>query len=132
MLELLVVLLIMALLAGYVGPKMFSELDKAKEKTALRQMKTLADALGQYRLDTGRYPDEEAGLKALIERPSNEPRWHGPYLSGAVPADPWGNPYVLHNPARDKNGHHDAEIVSLGADGRVGGTGAGKDIVYGF
>lgn len=94
LLELLVVLLIIALLAGYVGPKMFDRLELAKVQTAKGQMKSLGDALHQYRLDNGHYPAETLGLGALTERPASEPNWHGPYLPKAAPPDPWNTPYA--------------------------------------
>lgn len=128
LLELLVVLLIIALLAGYVGPKVLSYADRAKVQTAQAQMKTLGDALVQYRLDTGSYPTTDQGLEALVKAPAGVNAWHGPYLAKDVPNDPWGRPYQYHVPGR--NG--EAEIVSLGRDGRTGGTGDDADIVHGL
>ncbi|HFK7188299.1 type II secretion system major pseudopilin GspG [Serratia odorifera] len=124
LLELLVVLMIIALLAGFVGPKVFSNVDQAKEKTAQRQMRSLGDALSQYRLDTGVWPTESQGLKALTEKPSNVRNWNGPYLSQQVPLDPWGNAYQWHNPTQEKDGLHEVDITSMGKDG--------KALVYGF
>ncbi|SNY65704.1 type II secretion system major pseudopilin GspG [Enterobacter sp. CC120223-11] len=124
LLELLVVLMIIALLAGFVGPKVFSNVDSAKEKTAVRQMRSLADALAQYRLDVGQYPSETEGLSALTEKPSSAQNWNGPYLSQKVPADPWGNPYQWHNPTRDKESINEVDITSNGKEGKV--------ITYGF
>jgi general secretion pathway protein G len=129
LLELLVVLLIVALLAGYVGPKLFSQVDRAKGKTALRQMTSLADALGQYRLDVGHYPSEEQGLAALLEAPGDEPAWAGPYLANALPKDPWGHDYIWHNPARRPDAAYEVEIVSPGS-GESGKSGA--EILHGF
>jgi len=127
LLELLVVLLIIALLAGYVGPKLFSQVEQAKVKTARAQMKTLGDALGQYRLDTGRYPTDQEGLDVLVKQPAGAKNWHGPYLSKEVPFDPWGNPYVFKNAGNTQH-----EIISYGSDGKPGGTGDAADIVYEF
>ena len=124
LLELLVVLMIIALLAGFVGPRLFSQIDQAKDKTALNQMKSLSDALSQYRLDVGQYPSETQGLKALIDRPSGVTGWRGPYLSKSVPNDPWGNPYQWHNPTRNKNAVYEVELLATGNDG--------KTINYGF
>lgn len=129
MLELLVVLLIIALLAGYVGPKMFDRLELAKVQTAKGQMKSLGDALNQYRLDNGHYPAETLGLNALSERPASEPNWHGPYLPKATPPDPWNNPYQYKNPGTPPN---EVEIISLGRDGKAGGEGTNADIVFGL
>lgn len=124
LLELLVVLMIIALLAGFVGPKVFSNVDQAKEKTALRQMRSFADALSQYRLDTGSYPSENQGLKALTEKPANVQHWHGPYLSQQIPLDPWGNAYQWHNPTHEKNSINEVDIMAVNKDG--------KPLVYGF
>ncbi|MRT57952.1 type II secretion system protein GspG [Enterobacteriaceae bacterium RIT693] len=124
LLELLVVLMIIALLAGFVGPKVFSNVDSAKEKTALRQMRSLADAMAQYRLDVGHYPNESEGLKALTEKPSSAQNWNGPYLSQQVPMDPWGNAYQWHNPTREKDSINEVDITSSGKEG--------KTIIYGF
>lgn len=128
LLELLVVLLIIALLAGYVGPKMFDRLELAKVQTAKGQMKSLADALNQYRLDNSHYPSDAEGLNALTERPASEAGWHGPYLPKSVPPDPWNNPYQYKNPGAT----HEVEIISLGRDGKAGGEGTNADIVFGL
>ncbi|NMP29376.1 type II secretion system major pseudopilin GspG [Rahnella sp. SAP-1] len=124
LLELLVVLMIIALLAGFVGPKLFSQVDQAKEKTARSQMKSLSESLGQYRLDVGQYPTASQGLKALTHQPSGVNNWRGPYLSQEVPNDPWGNPYQWNNPAKDKNEIYEVDITSAGING--------KSITYGF
>lgn len=124
LLELLVVLMIIALLAGFVGPRLFSQVDQAKDKTALSQMKSLSDALSQYRLDVGQYPSETQGLKSLTTRPNGVTNWRGPYLSKAVPNDPWGNPYQWHNPTRNKNAVYEVELLATGNNG--------KAITYGF
>jgi general secretion pathway protein G len=124
LLELLVVLMIIALLAGFVGPKVFSNVDQAKEKTAMSQMKSFSEALGQYRLDTGSYPSEAQGLKALTEKPVNVNNWNGPYLGKEVPLDPWGNAYQFHNPTREKNTINEVDITATGKDG--------KSLIYGF
>ena len=91
LLELLVVLVIIGLLASYVGPKYFSQVGKAEAKIAKAQIEAFEKALGQYRLEVGRYPTTELGLDALVSRPANEPKWGGPYLAKGVPLDPWGN-----------------------------------------
>ena len=125
LLELLVVLLIIALLAGYVGPKLFSQVDRAKVRATQAQMKTLGDALVQYRLDVGSYPSSDQGLQALVKAPQGVSNWYGPYLAKDVPADAWGRPYQLNVPGRGG----EAEIVSLGEEGRAGGNG---ELVYGL
>jgi general secretion pathway protein G len=129
LLELLVVLLIIALLAGYVGPKMFDRLEMAKVQTAKGQMKSLGDALNQYRLDNGHYPAETLGLGALTERPASEPNWHGPYLPKAAPPDPWNKPYEYKTPGTPPN---EIDLISLGRDGKAGGEGTNADIVFGL
>jgi general secretion pathway protein G len=80
--------------------------------------------LDQYRLDTGHYPSTELGLNALVVRPPNEPKWLGPYLTKAVPPDPWGHPYQYKSPGE----HGDYDLLSLGKDGQPGGTGEAADI----
>ncbi|KAF0812925.1 Type II secretion system protein G [Andreprevotia sp. IGB-42] len=128
LLELLVVLLIIALLAGYVGPKLFSQVGAAKAKTAASQMKSLSDALDNYRLNVGQYPTTEQGLVALVKAPAEgSSKWAGPYLSKDVPNDPWDRPYVYRRPG--ENGK-DFDLLTLGADGKPGGDSEDKDIVY--
>ena len=125
LLELLVVMVIIGLLAGYVGPKYFAQVGKSQIKAARAQIDALEKALDQSRLDTGHYPVPEQGLTALIARPANEPKWDGPYLAKSVPADPWGNAYVYRLPGE----HGDFDLMSLGKDGQPGGSGDAADIV---
>ena len=124
LLELLVVMVIIGLLAGYVGPKYFAQVGKSQVKTARAQIDALEKALDQYRLDTGRYPGMEQGLAALVAKPANEPKWDGPYLKKNVPADPWGNAYVYKIPGE----HGEFDLLSLGKDGQAGGTGEAADV----
>ncbi|BAO91250.1 type II secretion system major pseudopilin GspG [Caballeronia cordobensis] len=126
LLELLVVLLIIALLAGYVGPKLFGEVGKARSKTAASQMKGIESALDRYRLDTGHYPATEAGLPALMTNVGNSAGWDGPYMSSQIPNDPWGKPYIYRSPG--ENGK-DYDLMTYGADGKPGGSGEDADIV---
>ena len=124
--ELLVVLAILGLLAGLVGPKVLNQLGGAKSKTAKIQIKDFEQALDIYKLDVGRLPNQQEGLKALIERPGNVSGWNGPYLKKSeLPKDPWGRDYVYSIPGK----HGDVDIVSLGADGAAGGEGETADIV---
>ncbi len=125
LLELLVVMVIIGLLAGYVGPRLFSQIGKSEAKAAKAQIVSLESALDQYRLDTGRYPTTEQGLAALMVKPANENRWAGPYLRKAVPDDPWGKPYIYKQPG--ERGEFD--LSSLGKDGQPGGSGDAADIV---
>jgi general secretion pathway protein G len=124
LLELLVVMVIIGLLAAYVGPKYFAQIGKSEVKTAKAQIVALEKALDQYRLDTGHYPTTEQGLSALVTKPANEQKWDGPYLTKAVPTDPWGNAYVYKSPGD----HGDLDILSYGRDGRPGGDGEDADI----
>ena len=125
LLELLVVMVIIGLLAGYVGPKYFGQIGKSETKVARAQLDALEKALDQYRLDTGHYPAPDSGLAALIQKPPNETKWDGPYLKKIVPMDPWGRPYIYKLPGE----HGEYDLVSYGKDGQPGGTGEASDIV---
>jgi len=125
LLELLVVVLIIGLLAGFVAPRYFGQVGKSEINVAKAQIDALEKALDQYRLDTGHYPTTELGLLALVQRPQNEPKWSGPYLRKDVPLDPWGRAYVYKMPG-EKGG--DFDLVSYGKDGQPGGTGENADI----
>src|SRR5690242_661388 len=98
LLELLVVVAIIGLLAGYVAPRYFGQVGKSEVNAAKAQIDALEKALDQYRLDTGTYPNNELGLNALVQRPPNETKWNGPYLRKGVPLDPWGKPYLYKMP----------------------------------
>ena len=124
LLELLVVMAIIGLLAGYVGPRYFAQIGKSEVKVAKAQMDSLEKALDQYRLDTGHYPNQEQGIAALIKKPANEPRWDGPYLKKDLPLDPWGRAYAYKIPG--EKGEYD--LVSLGKDGAPGGAGEAADL----
>ncbi len=125
LLELLVVMVIIGLLAGYVGPKFFGQIGKSEVKAAKAQVDGLQKSLDQYRLDVGRYPTTEQGLAVLVAKPADEPRWAGPYLSKAVPKDPWNNDYQYRSPGE----HGEYDLLSLGRDGRPGGEGEDADLV---
>jgi len=124
LLELLVVMVIIGLLAGYVGPKFFGQIGKSEVKAARAQIDALQKSLDQYRLDVGRYPGTEQGLAVLVAKPADEPKWQGPYLSKAVPKDPWGNDYQYRSPGE----HGEYDLLSLGKDGRPGGDGEDADL----
>jgi general secretion pathway protein G len=126
LLELLVVLVILGLLAAYVGPKYFSQLGKSESTVAQAQMQALQKALDAFRLDAGRYPSTEEGLSALSQRPSGLDKWNGPYLQKQVPPDPWGRPYQYRSPG---NGSAEYEVASLGKDGQPGGDGENTDLL---
>jgi general secretion pathway protein G len=129
LLELLVVLVIIGILASYIGPKLMGHPEEARRTKAVLQIKALETALKTYRLDNGFYPSTDQGLQALVEAPASgkiPPRWRaGGYLEKrAVPVDPWGAPYVYLSPGV----HGDFDLSSLGADGEPGGEDAARDI----
>ena len=124
LLELLVVVVIIGLLAGFVAPRYFSQVGKSEVNVAKAQLDALEKALDQYRLDTGRYPPTELGLTALVDKPAAEQKWAGPYLRKAVPLDPWGKPYMYKAPGEKG----DFDLVSYGKDGQPGGSGEAADI----
>ncbi|MDR2093440.1 MAG: type II secretion system major pseudopilin GspG [Azoarcus sp.] len=125
LLELLVVLAILALLGGLVGPKVMSQLGGAKTKTAGVQVKDLESAAQMFKLDVGRYPNTAEGLAALVARPSTAPGWNGPYLEkSTLPKDPWGKDYLYEAPGR----HGEIDIYTLGKDGSPGGEGEDADV----
>ena len=127
MIELLVVLVILGLLAGLVGPRLFSKADIAKVQTADTQIAMIKGALGMYRLDVGSYPTTENGLAALTRQPSSTNFWDGPYLDDEVPIDPWGKPYQYR---RQKSGLQEFSLYSFGADGVEGGDDLNADIGF--
>jgi general secretion pathway protein G len=124
LLELLVVIVIIGLLAGYVAPRYFAQVGKSEIQVARAQIESIEKALDQFRLDMRRYPSAEEGLDALIAKPSAASNWSGPYLKKAVPADPWGRPYVYRVPGEK----HEFQLMSLGRDGKTGGIGEDADI----
>ena len=124
LLELLVVMVILGLLAGYVAPKYFAQVGKSETKAARVQIESLEKSFDMYRLDTGHFPTSEQGLEALVTRPQNEPKWSGPYLKKAIPQDPWGRAYMYKFPGE----HGDYDISSFGKDGQPGGQGDNADI----
>ncbi|HEV7444991.1 MAG TPA: type II secretion system major pseudopilin GspG [Steroidobacteraceae bacterium] len=126
LLELLVVMVIIGLLAGFVAPRYFSQVGKSRVKAARAQIDSLDKALEQFRIDVGRLPTTEEGLAALNAAPAGMQNWEGPYLKKAVPPDPWGHPYVYLEPGTHQN---DFDLASYGRDGRTGGTGEDADLV---
>ncbi|GGW92469.1 type II secretion system major pseudopilin GspG [Alteromonas halophila] len=125
MIELLVVLVILGLLAGLVGPQFFGKVDSSKVRTAETQVKMLKMALQTYRLDIGQYPSK---LEDLMAAPNNVKQyWDGPYLQEDVPLDPWNTAYVYR---RDSNAQQGFYLYSLGADGQEGGSDLNADVGY--
>ncbi len=125
LIELLVVIIILGLIAGLVGPRLFGRVGQSKQATTRAQIELLGAALDQYRLDVGAYPAAAVGLQALVQNP-NVANWDGPYLKkNAVPSDPWGKPYQYKCCPGD---HGDYDIWSHGADGAPGGEGENADV----
>lgn len=125
LIELLVVLAILGLLIGLVTPQVIKYLGRAKTDAARVDLHNIEAALDLYRLDLGRYPSEQEGLKALVEQPAGLDRWQGPYIKQkGVPTDPWGHPYHYRIPGE----HGEYDLYSLGADDAPGGTGDNQDV----
>jgi general secretion pathway protein G len=126
LIELLVVVTIIALFAALVGPRLFRQVGKSRSTAAKAQINSFETALGVYKLDTGKFPTTEQGLRGLRVRPDGVERWDGPYLPQDAPDDPWGHPYLYKFP-----GDHgdEPDISSFGADGQPGGEGDDADIV---
>ena len=125
LIEILVVITIIGLVVGLIGPRVLNYLGESKVKTARIQIQGFSSALNLYYLDTGRYPTGSEGLSALVQRSSGAASWNGPYLKGGnVPNDPWGKPYIYRSPGE----HGNYDITSYGADGQEGGTGTASDV----
>jgi general secretion pathway protein G len=123
--EMLVVITIIGLVMGLVGPRVLNYLGDAKVKAAKLQIESFGSALDLFYLDAGRYPSASEGLAALVQRPAGVPVWNGPYLKNAsVPVDPWGHVYLYRVPGEKRP----YQIISLGSDGQEGGTGTAADI----
>jgi general secretion pathway protein G len=123
--EMLVVLTIIALVLGLVGPRVLNYLGESRTKTAKLQIESFGSALDLFFLDAGRYPTTSEGLSALVQRPTGIEIWNGPYVKGGkVPPDPWGNQYQYRSPAEGAP----YQIVSYGSDGHEGGTGTAADV----
>lgn len=122
LLELLVVLAILVLIAGFAGPKVLKWLSSAKSDAATVEIKNLSTQIDLYRLEVGTYPPD---LQALVEKPSGATRWNGPYLKGkSIPKDPWEREYSYRLPG--ENGDYD--LYSLGGDNAEGGEGEDRDL----
>lgn len=124
LIEIMIAVIIIGLLAGLVGPRLFSMLTQAKQKTAKAQIELFGTALDAFRLDVGRYPSTEEGLRALRERPSGVDTWRGPYLPKEIPPDPWGRAYLYKSPGD----HGEYDLFSYGLDGVEGGEGENQDV----
>lgn len=123
--EMLVVLAIIGLLAGLVGPAVLKQLGGAKSKSAAIQIKDFEQSLEIYKLDVGRFPTTEEGLTALVSKPSGAQGWNGPYLKSGVPQDPWNRAYHYKYPGEKA----EFDLFSYGQDGSPGGEGENADVV---
>jgi general secretion pathway protein G len=129
LIEILVVIIVIGLLAGLVGPRILGRVSEAKSATARTQIELLGVALDNYRLDNGAYPTSDQSLGALQEKPAREPipiNWRGPYLKKAIPQDPWGRPYTYRSPGEHNPTGYD--LWTLGRDGQPGGEDDNADV----
>lgn len=127
LIEVMVVVVILAILAAIIVPRILSRPDQARTVAAKQSIKTIENALELYKLDNGFYPSTEQGIAALITKPTTDPaptNWSGPYLQGKLPKDPWGNAFHYENPGK----HGDIDIFSYGANNQAGGTGINSTI----
>jgi general secretion pathway protein G len=123
--EMLVVITIIGLIMGLIGPRVLNYLSESKVKAARIQLQSFSSALDLFYLDAGRFPSTAEGLAALVQRTPGVAAWNGPYLKGGnVPNDPWNHPYVYRSPG--ERGPYD--IISYGSDGQEGGSGQAADI----
>lgn len=123
--EMLVVITVMGLIMGLIGPRVLNYLGESKVKAAKIQLQSFSSALDLFNLDAGRYPSSAEGLAALVRRTPGVGAWNGPYLRGGdIPNDPWNHPYIYRAPGQ--RGAYD--IVSYGSDGREGGSGTAADL----
>jgi general secretion pathway protein G len=126
LIEMLVVVVIIGLFVGLVSVNMFKKADEAKRTAARAQIANFMQALGLYKLDVGTFPATEQGLEALRVKPDTSTNWSGPYLPQDIPMDPWGHPYLYKYPGEHGD---EPDLMSLGADGQLGGEGNSADIV---
>ena len=124
LMELLVVLVIVGLLASLVGPSLYKRIKPAKQSVARAQIENYSNALDQFFIDVGRYPTSKESLAVLRKKIGIIKKWNGPYLKKNLAGDPWGSKYYYRSPG--KNGPFD--IISYGADGKIGGQDENQDI----
>lgn len=124
LIEIIIVVIIMSLIAALVVPRLFKKVEKSKQQIAKTQIIMIENAVKMFKLDTGRYPSSDEGLKALLSKPDKTNNWDGPYLEKGLPKDPWGGQYLYTYPGKN----YVFEIISLGADGKEGGEGEDKDV----
>ena len=125
LMEMLVVLVVIGLIAAVAIPQVMKLLEGAKHKSARIQLETLSQSLAYYQLDIGGYPTTEQGLKALWQSPGGNEAWNGPYVRQERQLlDPWGRPFIYRAPGQSG----DYDLISLGGDGKEGGTGDDADL----
>jgi len=127
LIEVMVVIVIIGVLAALIVPKVMSRPDEARATAARTDIASIVQSLNLYKLDNHRYPTTEQGLMALVKKPTVSPipeNWKGNGYLERVPKDPWGHPYRYLQPGL----HGEIDVMSLGADGEVGGTGSDSDI----
>jgi general secretion pathway protein G len=118
LIELLLVMVILVVLAAVIVPRFGNRTEQARITAATTDISTLDGAIEQFQVDTGRYPTNDEGLAALISQPANVQNWHGPYIKGQIPTDPWKNAYVYRYPGQHNPSSFD--LFSMGSDGREG------------
>lgn len=125
LLELLVVLAILALIIGIAAPRVMGYFEASKGKAAKIQIQNIITVLDLYKMDNNAYPSDAQGLKALVEKPEGSANWNGPYLTRADGiVDPWDRPYIYKVPGT----HGAVDVMSMGGDGKEGGSGEDADI----
>lgn len=126
LIEIIVVITIIGVIVGWAATNIFGKQDQAQARIAKSKIVSLSGPLDVYKLDTGKYPTSQEGLKALLQAPSGVPNWNGPYVrNDAELKDPWRNDLIYRSPGSENRPY---EIVSLGSDGQEGGEGANKDL----
>ncbi len=129
LIEIMVVIVILAILAAIIAPRLIGRVDESRVTEGKVQIRNFETALKMYKLDNGIYPTTSQGLIALVEKPKKNPvprKWHkGGYLEKkSIPSDPWGNPFLYLSPGL----HGDYDLLSYGADGVKGGADFDVDI----
>ena len=125
LLELVIVLIILGTIMAFLAPRIFGNVERANQQLAKAKMEQLSGQLEIMRLEVGRYPNSQEGLRALLEKPAGMDRWSGPYIKDPTTLkDPWGNDFKYTAPGASKP----FDLVSLGADGREGGEGENRDL----
>ncbi len=126
LIEIIVVITIIGVIVGWAATNIFGKQDQAQARIGKSKIVALSGPLDIYKLDTGKYPTTQEGLKALLQAPSGVPNWNGPYVKNEADLkDPWRNDLIYRSPGSENRPY---EIVSLGSDGQEGGDGANKDL----